>query len=82
MLHGLDEPSIMRGNLLNKPYESWKGKELVDVVLSNPPFGGIEEEEVDKNFPTEFQTKETADLFLALIIKNTKVQRSRRRCAS
>lgn len=69
MLHGLDEPSIMRGNLLNKPYESWKGKELVDVVLSNPPFGGIEEEEVDKNFPTEFQTKETADLFLALIIK-------------
>lgn len=69
MLHGLDEPSIIRGNLLTKPYESWKGKQLVDVVLSNPPFGGIEEEEVDKNFPTEFQTKETADLFLALIIK-------------
>lgn len=69
MLHGLDEPSIMRGNLLNKPYNSWKGKELVDVVLSNPPFGGIEEEDVDNNFPEEFKTKETADLFLALIIK-------------
>lgn len=69
MLHGLDEPSVTRGNMLNKPYDSWKSDDLVDVVLSNPPFGGVEEEEVDKNFPKEFQTKETADLFLALIIK-------------
>lgn len=69
MLHGLDEPSVVRGNMLNKPYDSWKNDTLVDIVLSNPPFGGIEEEEVDKNFPKDFQTKETADLFLALIIK-------------
>jgi len=69
MLHGLDEPSVIRGNMLNKSYDSWKDDELVNVVLSNPPFGGVEEEEVDKNFPKEFQTKETADLFLALIIK-------------
>lgn len=69
MLHGLDEPSVIRGNMLNKPYNSWEDDDLIDVVLSNPPFGGVEEEEVDKNFPKEFQTKETADLFLALIIK-------------
>lgn len=69
MLHDLDEPSVIRGNMLSKPYDSWKNDALVDIVLSNPPFGGIEEEEVDKNFPKDFQTKETADLFLALIIK-------------
>jgi len=41
----------------------------VNLVLSNPPFGGLEEDGIEKIFPKEFQTKETADLFLALIIK-------------
>lgn len=69
MLHGADEPSVTRGNMLSRPYDSWNDDELVDIVLSNPPFGGVEEDEVDKNFPKEFQTKETADLFLALILR-------------
>jgi type I restriction enzyme M protein len=38
----------------------------------NPPFGGVEEDGTDSNFPTKFRTKETADLFLALIIKMLK----------
>lgn len=69
MLYGFDLPSIRRDNLLSKPYNNWKSKDLVDIILSNPPFGGTEESGTENNFPSEFRTKETADLFLALIIK-------------
>jgi type I restriction enzyme M protein len=41
----------------------------VDVILTNPPFGGVEEPGVESGFPAQFQTKETADLFLVLIVQ-------------
>jgi type I restriction enzyme M protein len=41
----------------------------VDIVLTNPPFGGREEDGIESNFPAHFRTRETADLFLALIIR-------------
>ena len=41
----------------------------MDIVLTNPPFGGKEEDGIESNFPKHFQTRETADLFLALIIR-------------
>ena len=41
----------------------------MDIVLTNPPFGGREEDGIESNFPKHFQTRETADLFLALIIR-------------
>ena len=41
----------------------------VDIVLTNPPFGGREEDGIESNFPPHFRTRETADLFLALIIR-------------
>ena len=41
----------------------------MDIVLTNPPFGGREEDGIESNFPRHFQTRETADLFLALIIR-------------
>ncbi|HAY3507240.1 N-6 DNA methylase [Elizabethkingia anophelis] len=69
ILHGIEKPAITRGNLLSIPYDSWNTKNQVNIVLSNPPFGGQEEDGTEKNFPKEFRTKETADLFLALIIK-------------
>lgn len=69
MLHGIEKPAITKGNLLSIKYDSWKTKDLVNIVLSNPPFGGQEEDGIEKNFPEEFRTKETADLFLALIVK-------------
>ncbi|WP_191861081.1 class I SAM-dependent DNA methyltransferase [Hanstruepera ponticola] len=69
MLHGFDLPAVNRGNYLNKPYADWGSKDKVDVILTNPPFGGIEEDGTETNFPSKFRTKETADLFLALIIK-------------
>lgn len=69
MLHGFDLPAVRRDNLLSKPYADWGNKDRVDIVLMNPPFGGVEEDGTETNFPAKFRTKETADLFLALIIK-------------
>ena len=69
MLHGFDVPAVRRDNLLSKPYADWGANDKVDVILTNPPFGGIEEDGTETNFPLKFRTKETADLFLALIIR-------------
>tara|TARA_R110002050_G_scaffold4573_2_gene22144 strand:+ start:52485 stop:53894 length:1410 start_codon:yes stop_codon:yes gene_type:complete len=69
MLHGFDLPAVRRDNLLSKPYADWGTKDKLDIILSNPPFGGVEEDGTETNFPKKFRTKETADLFLALIIK-------------
>lgn len=69
LLHGIEEPSFVRhDNTLARPLISWTKDERVDVVLTNPPFGGKEEDGIETNFPT-FKTRETADLFLALIIR-------------
>lgn len=69
ILHGIDVPNVRRDNTLNKPYNEYKAKDRVDVVLTNPPFGGQEEDGIEKNFPAQFQTRETADLFLVLIMR-------------
>ncbi|WP_282123612.1 class I SAM-dependent DNA methyltransferase [Algibacter mikhailovii] len=69
MLHGFDVPAVIRGNLLSKPYADWGAGDKVDIILSNPPFGGVEEDGTETNFPQKFRTKETADLFLALMIR-------------
>ncbi|GIU44406.1 restriction endonuclease EcoEI subunit M [Shewanella colwelliana] len=68
MLHGIEVPvQIKHGNTLNKPLSSWD--EQIDVIITNPPFGGTEEDGIEKYFPSEMQTRETADLFLQLIIE-------------
>ncbi len=70
MLHGIEVPkNIHHGNTLNKPLSSIDIEDMVDVVVSNPPFGGQEEDGIEKNFPSEMQTRETADLFLQYIIE-------------
>ena len=70
LLHGIDVPSNVRhGNTLARPLRDWTPKERVDVIVTNPPFGGMEEDGIESNFPSEFRTRETADLFLILIMK-------------
>lgn len=69
LLHGVQDPSFVRhDNTLARPLVSWTRDERVDIVLTNPPFGGKEEDGIEDNFPS-FKTRETADLFLALIIR-------------
>ncbi|MBA6346784.1 MULTISPECIES: type I restriction-modification system subunit M [unclassified Colwellia] len=68
LLHGIEVPvQVKHGNTLNKPLSSWD--EELDVIVTNPPFGGTEEDGIEKNFPTETRTRETADLFLQLIVE-------------
>jgi len=68
LLHGIEVPvQIKHGNTLNKHLSSWDDE--FDVIATNPPFGGTEEDGIEKNFPSEFQTRETADLFLQLIVE-------------
>lgn len=68
LLHGIEVPSqIKHDNTLNKPLSNWESD--VNVIATNPPFGGTEEDGIEKNFPADMQTRETADLFLQLIVE-------------
>jgi type I restriction enzyme M protein len=73
ILHGIDVPSNIRhDNTLARPLISWGPSERMDVVVTNPPFGGMEEDGIETNFPAAFRTRETADLFLVLIMQMLK----------
>jgi type I restriction enzyme M protein len=52
LLHGIEDPSFVRhDNTLARPYISYTAADRVDVVLTNPPFGGKEEDGIESNFP-------------------------------
>ena len=70
ILHGIDTPTgITHGNTLARAYRDYGEKDRVPVIATNPPFGGMEEDGIEQNFPSLLRTRETADLFMALIIK-------------
>jgi type I restriction enzyme M protein len=67
LLHGVDVPPVRHGNTLARPLRDYSSQDKVPVIVTNPPFGGMEEDGVERNFDS-FKTRETADLFLVLII--------------
>jgi type I restriction enzyme M protein len=69
LLHGMDAPQIDPRNSLITPLRDIGDKDRVDVILTNPPFGGEEEKGIQGNFPEDMQTAETALLFLQLIMR-------------
>ena len=68
ILHDIELPKITFRDSLDQPLSNYKEKDRVDVILANPPFGGIVANNNEKNFPQNFRTKESADLFLVLMI--------------
>jgi type I restriction enzyme M protein len=74
LLHGLEFPRINPGNSLAVRLAEIGDKDRVDIILTNPPFGGEEERGILNNFPADKQTAETALLFLQLIMKKLKRQ--------
>jgi len=68
ILHDIDTPNIIRDNSLTHNVRDIKEADRFHVIAMNPPFGGIEEDGVVVNFPQAFRTKETADLFMVLIM--------------
>jgi type I restriction enzyme M protein len=69
LLHGMEAPQIDPRNSLITPLRDIGDKDRVDVILTNPPFGGEEEKGIQGNFPDDKQTSETALLFLQLIMR-------------
>lgn len=69
ILHGIEVPSnIRRDNTLARPLKDYTSKNRVECIVTNPPFGGQEEVGIESNFPKKFQTRETANLFMVLIM--------------
>lgn len=69
LLHGLEAPEIDPGNALRSRLSDIGERERVEVILTNPPFGGEEEAGILSNFPDDRRTAETALLFLQLIMR-------------
>lgn len=75
ILHKIDTPkNIRRDNTLSKPLTNYSPADRVSAVITNPPFGGTEEDGIENNFPSAFRTRETADLFLVFIMHILKPQ--------
>ena len=73
ILHDIEVPNIMNGDSLNREYTSIVEKDRVDVILANPPFGASVSDGVETNYPAQFRTTESADLFLLLMIRYLKM---------
>jgi type I restriction enzyme M protein len=68
ILHDIEVPNIKHDNSLTKNVRTFTPEEKVDVVVTNPPFGGKEIKGIQSNFPASLRSSETADLFLVLIM--------------
>jgi len=74
LLHGLETPEIDPLNSLRFPLKEIGDRDRVDIILTNPPFGGEEERGILSNFPLDKQASETALLFLQLIMRKLRRQ--------
>ena len=72
ILHDIEVPDIVYDDALSKELTSIRQKDRVDCILANPPFGGTVSDGMETNFPKNYRTKESADLFLMLMIQYLK----------
>ena len=68
ILHDIEVPNITFRDALDQPLSNYTERDRVNVILANPPFGGIVANNNEANFPQAYRTKESADLFLILMI--------------
>lgn len=74
LLHGVETPNIDPQNALRFPLREIGDRDRVDIIITNPPFGGEEERGILGNFPEDKRTAETALLFLQLIMRKLRRQ--------
>ena len=72
ILHDIEVPNVDYTDSLNREYTSIGQKDKVDVILANPPSGASVTDGVETNFPLNFRTTESADLFLLLMVRYLK----------
>lgn len=78
LLHGIDVPSqIEHKNTLGVGWDKWSANQKVDCIITNPPFGGYEDDGIGSDYPADLRTRETADMFMALIIKKLLKEKGR-----
>jgi type I restriction enzyme M protein len=67
--HDIAIPNIQNTDALSREYTSIRQADRVDIIAANPPFGGVVGDGMETNFPLNYRTKESADLFLILFIQ-------------
>jgi len=77
ILHDVEVPNITFGDTLSREYTSYREADRVNVIIANPPFGGVVANSNENNFPLNYRTRESADLFLVLIINLLKKESGR-----
>jgi type I restriction enzyme M protein len=78
ILHEMDIPDYHYIDSLKTEYNSIGSKDKVEVILANPPFGATIADGVETNFPATYRCKESADLFVILMLQLLK---NKGRCA-
>ena len=72
LLHDLDVPQVFHDNTLLRDVLDYTEDDQVDVILMNPPYGGSEKNDVKNHFPADLASRETADLFMSVIMYRLK----------
>ena len=72
MLHGIEEPNIVRMNTLDTKLSDIQENLQHEIILTNPPFGGEEQDTIKKKLPAKYQTKDTALAFMLHCIARLK----------
>ena len=74
ILHEIDIPDYHYIDSLKVEYNSIGRKDQVEVILANPPFGASFDDSIVTNFPSTYRCKESADLFVILMLQLLKPQ--------
>lgn len=72
LLHDVEAPNIRNCDSLGTKLSDFTEADKVDVIAMNPPYGGSTDAAAKSNFPMEFRSSETADLFMVLIMRRLK----------
>jgi type I restriction enzyme M protein len=67
--HDIEVPQLLNTDALSRELTSLRQADKVDIIVANPPFGGVVGDGMETNFPLNYRTKESADLFLILFIQ-------------
>lgn len=71
ILHGLQNPNFFRKNTLQEDVHDVSNENRFSVIMTNPPFGGEENKNVQSNFP--FQVQPTEALALQYCMRKLKL---------
>ena len=72
LLHNIEAPNIRHCDSLGIKMSDFKECDKVNVIAMNPPYGGSTDIAAKSNFPMEFRSSETSDLFMVLIMYRLK----------